>query len=503
VAAGANRATGRRRWFRPGTWPVRWRIAATSAGLTLVILLIFGAVIGNLAAERIRDDFNRELKEAVTTLASREQVTETSQGPLLTGAFINDFASPNGASVRILSASGLVLNESRGALDLGPPVRGIHNLGEVRVATAAIYSGASGRLAGYVQYGRSEAHIDSTIDRIWLLVAVGVFGGTLLACLAGLAIAGRAMRPIASLTATARQIADTRDPSRKMPQPRADDEIGELARTLEKMLRSLDAARAEREGAMQKQREFVADASHELRTPLTSVLANLELLQASLQAPGQAEDREMIDSALRSSRRMSRLVADLLLLARADAGRIGERRRCDFAEVAGNAAAEVAPVMGERQLVVDNGHPIFVEGNPDELHRMVVNLLDNAAHHTPSGSRVELRLRTEDGVAVLEVADDGPGIPPELRDQVFDRFVRGDGPADIAAGPGTGLGLAIVRAVATSHGGTVEATESPQGGALFRVRFRTDLDPTPSLADGRDTHGSAGALPNTAPADPA
>ena len=479
MAKDAIRAIVRRRGLRPSTWPVRWRIAATSAGLTLVILLIFGAVIGNLAAERIRDDFNREMKEAVTTLASREKVIESSQGPLLTGAFINDFASPNGASVRIFSASGLVLNESRGALDLGPPVRGIHDLGEVRVATAAIYSGASGRLAGYVQYGRSEAHIDSTIDRIWLLVAAGVFGGTLLACLAGLAIAGRAMRPIASLTATARQIAATRDPSRRMPKPTADDEVGELTETLEQMLRSLDAARAEREGAMQKQREFVADASHELRTPLTSVLANLELLQASLQDPGQVEDREMIDSALRSSRRMSRLVGDLLLLARADAGRLSEHRHCDLAEIAGNAAVEVAPVMEGRTLSIDNDRPIAIEGNPDELHRMVLNLLDNAAHHTPACARIELRLRTEDGDAVLEVADDGPGIPAEMRDQIFDRFVRGAGPADVATGPGTGLGLAIVRAVARSHGGEVEAVAAESGGALFRVRLPlTHSEPT-------------------------
>ena len=335
----------------------------------------------------------------------------------------------------------------------------------------AIYSGATGRLAGYVQYGRSDAHVDSTIDRIWLLIAAGVFGGTLLASLAGLAIAGRAMRPIASLTATARQIAATRDPSRRMPEPTVDDEVGELAGTLEQMLRSLDAARAEREGAMQKQREFVADASHELRTPLTSVLANLELLQASLQEPEQAEDREMIDSALRSSRRMSRLVADLLLLARADAGRLSEHRRCDLAEIAGNAAVEVAPVMEGRTLSVDNGRPIAVEGNPDELHRMVLNLLDNAARHTPAGSQIELRLRTEGGDAVLEVADDGAGIPAELREQVFDRFVRGDGPADVATGPGTGLGLAIVRAVALSHGGEVEAVASEDGGALFRVRL--------------------------------
>ena len=212
----------------------------------------------------------------------------------------------------------------------------------------------AGTPTGYVQYGRSLAHVDSTVDRLWLFIAAGVFGGTLLASLAGLAIAGRAMRPVSSLTASAREIAETGDPSRHMPEPKIDDEVGELARTLEQMLRSLDAARAEREAAMKKQREFVADASHELRTPLTSILANLELLQASLNEPGQDDEQAMIDSALRSSQRMTRLVADLLLLARADAGKRGAHRRCDLAEIAGDAAVEAAPLMGDRELAVEN-----------------------------------------------------------------------------------------------------------------------------------------------------
>ena len=183
--------------------------------------------------------------------------------------------------------------------------------------------------------------MDSTIDRMWLLIAGGVLGAVLLAGLAGYTIAGRAMRPISALTAAAGEVADTRDPSRHMPQSDVDDEVGQLARTLEQMLRSLDAARTERERAMGQQREFVADASHELRTPLTSVIANLELLQASLPEPERREDREMVDSALRSSRRMNRLVADLLLLARADAGRVSERSECDLAQIADNAAAEL------------------------------------------------------------------------------------------------------------------------------------------------------------------
>ncbi len=472
MASGATPTGRRRAWLKPSRWPVKWRLAAASATLTLAILLVFGAVIGNLAAQRIRSDFNHELAGAITTLASEKQVVESDQGPIVTGGpRLEDFALPNGASARIVAANGQVIDSTPGAAHLGPVVPGIHDVGPLRVATARIFSSVSGQIAGYVQYGRSIEHTESTIDRLWLFIAAGVLAGALLATLAGLAIASRAMRPVSSLTATAREIAETRDPSRKMPQPAADDEVGELAHTLEQMLRSLDSARAEREGAMQKQREFVADASHELRTPLTSVLANLELLQSSLAGPAHGDDREMVDSALRSSRRMSRLVGDLLLLARADAGRVGERRRCDLAEIAGASAVELAPLMGDRELSVDNGRPIFVEGNADELHRLVVNLLDNAAHHTPTGAHVELKLRVEGTDALVEVSDNGPGIPAEMREQVFDRFVRGSGPADIAAGPGTGLGLAIVKAVAVSHGGSVEADESLWGGALFRVRI--------------------------------
>jgi two-component system OmpR family sensor kinase len=181
---------------------------------------------------------------------------------------------------------------------------------------------------------------------------------------------------------------------------------------------------------------------------------------------------------------MSRLVADLLLLARADAGRISERTDCDLAEIVGSAAAEIAPVAAGRRLNVDNGQPVPVRGNPDELHRMVVNLLDNAVRYTPQGSTITLRLAADEQSATIEVEDDGPGIPEEMREQVFDRFVRGSGPADTAGGGGTGLGLAIVRAVAHSHGGEVKATRSPHGGALLTVilpRERSEERITPSL----------------------
>jgi signal transduction histidine kinase len=450
---------------------VRWRLAAVSSGLTFVILVLFGGAIGQIATQRIRDDFNGEVRSAVQILAGEFRVVYTPFGSeARRGPQLDAFVLPDDASARVFDLRGNLLKQSTGSEGLGPPRAGISDHGDMRVATERTTS-EDGTPTGYVQYGRSLDHVDDTVKRVWLLILGGIVGGTVLASLAGVAIAGRAMRPIASLTATAREIATTRDPSRRMPDPTDDDEVGELALTLEQMLRSLDAARAEREGAMQKQREFVADASHELRTPLTSVLANLELLQASLDGPDHGEDREMVDSALRSSRRMSRLVSDLLLLARADAGRHDKHRRCDLAEIAGDAAAEAAPLLGERSLTIDNERPLLVDGSRDELHRMVLNLLDNAARHTPAGSRIELSLGAEGGEAVVEVADDGPGVPAALREQVFDRFVRGEGPADTARGTGTGLGLAIVGAVAVSHHGSVEATESALGGALFRARI--------------------------------
>jgi two-component system OmpR family sensor kinase len=474
----------RQRRFDPRTWPVRWRLAAASAGLTLAILLVFAAVIGHLATQRIRSDFDRDMRTAVTNLTSTLHVSYASGTPLESGVDdLDDFVRGNGAVLRLYDFNGSQIDETRNAPSLGQLHLGITQHGSLRVVTARVYD-LSGQPSGFVQYARSDEHIDTTIERLWLFIAIGVVGGVLLACLAGLTIANRAMQPIASLTATAREIASTRDTSRQMPQPQANDEVGELAQTLEQMLRSLDAARTEREGAMQKQREFVADASHEMRTPLTSVIANLELLQASLSQPLGSEEREIVDSALRSSQRMSRLVADLLLLARADAGRIGERSDCDLSEIVGDAASEIAPVAGDRSLEVSNGAPVPIRGNRDELHRMVINLLDNAIRYTANEGAIEVRTTVDDGAARIEVADDGPGIPAEMREDVFERFVRGAGPADTARGGGTGLGLAIVRAVAESHGGRVSADASPLGGALISVSLpaeKTEQAVTPSL----------------------
>jgi signal transduction histidine kinase len=286
------------------------------------------------------------------------------------------------------------------------------------------------------------------------------------ALIAGLFVSARAMRPIVELTDAAREIERTKDASGRLPHPEADDEIAELARTLEAMLGALDSARSNTQAMLDRQREFVADASHELRTPLTSVLANLELLTEEL----GGEQAETAQAALRSTRRMRRLVGDLLLLARADARRIQPHRPTDLSEVVIEAASELGPMADQHELSIA-AQPVIIEGVRDELHRLVLNLLENAVRHTPPGTKVSANLVAPDGDAVLTVEDDGPGIPPELAQRVFERFVRGgrDG------GRGSGLGLAIVRAVAHSHGGTV-ALEQPETGTgtRFVIRIPTE-----------------------------
>jgi two-component system OmpR family sensor kinase len=207
----------------------------------------------------------------------------------------------------------------------------------------------------------------------------------------------------------------------------------------------------------------VADASHELRTPLTSILANLELLEAEL----GGEQRDMAESALRSSRRMRRLVGDLLLLARADAGRDMPRGPVDLSAVAAEAAREAGALSSDHPVSLDLPGPVTVHGVEDDLHRLAGNLIENALIHTAGGTPVTVSVRQDGDRAVLEVSDRGPGVPRDMRERVFERFARGGG--DVAPSGGSGLGLAIVRAVTASHGGNVDIRDAEGGGARFVV----------------------------------
>ena len=224
----------------------------------------------------------------------------------------------------------------------------------------------------------------------------------------------------------------------------------------------------------------MADASHELRTPLTSVLTNLELLCDRL----EGEDEEMVESALRSTRRMRRLVEDLLFLANADAGRESAHERVDLGNIVRDAASETAPLSTTHQVRVEAPAGIYVNGAADELHRLVVNLIQNAVTHTPDGTIVRVRLRRRDGA----MRPGAGGAPSQVRTRCWRSpttalaspprcttgcsSVSSARPGAGAASSGSGLGLAIVHAVTEAHGGSVKIGDSPDGGARI-----VDQDP--------------------------
>ncbi|HEX7289864.1 MAG TPA: HAMP domain-containing sensor histidine kinase [Conexibacter sp.] len=447
--------------------PTRWRLAGGSAALTFVILCGFAIIVGLLTTRQIRIQFDDSVRETADYIQGRAHISFDLQTGTPHCGRLGDLASGEGAKLQVYYESATArICAYGGAHPLTPHFlpqgRFPREEGGYRVEARLVSVDPIGR--ALIIYARPLSAIDRTAAKVRFFLILGVLGGSGLALLAGLMVARRAMAPIAQLTASAREIERTRDPGRHVPQPEADDEVAELARTLEDMLQALDTARAETEATLQRQREFVADASHELRTPLTSVLANLELLAEQVE---DDDAQAAAASALRSSQRMRRLVADLLLLARADAGRSVPHRPVDVTQVLVEVAAELEPLAerGGHHLTIAAHEPLVVDGARDELHRLALNLIENALRHTPSGTHVHAALARRGDEVVLTVEDDGPGIPAELRPRLFERFVRGRGDG----GGGSGLGLSIVRAVATSHGGGVAIERGDLGGARFVV----------------------------------
>jgi signal transduction histidine kinase len=426
-----------------------------------VILLGFAAIVGVLTTRQIRSDFNDRVRATADDLRERI-IVDPRRAPKCVSPDLDAYGGAEKAAIRVLTLDGELICTTKGAPDLGFPRKVSAERRGYRVESRIVPVPPLGQAV--MQYARPVSDTQRTLRKVRVFLLLGVLGGSLLALVAGLAVARRAMTPIAQLTSAAREIERTRDPSLRLPRPKAKDEVAELARTLEGMLQALDAARTETEAMLVRQRDFVADASHELRTPLTSVLANLELLAEEL----EGDQAQAAEAALRSSRRMKRLVGDLLLLARADAGRISARRPTDVGEVLAEAVAELEPLAADHALSVSI-RPAWVSGSDDELHRMVANLIENGLRHTPPGTEVRASVQERNGEVKIVVEDDGPGVPEPLRDRVFERFVRVGGET---AGS-SGLGLAIVRAVAESHGGTVAVQQRRDGapGARFVVRL--------------------------------
>jgi two-component system OmpR family sensor kinase len=274
------------------------------------------------------------------------------------------------------------------------------------------------------------------------------------------------VRPIEKMARTANAIADG-DLSRRVSPAETTTEVGRLGVALNTMLGQIEGAFDEKQASEDRLRRFVADASHELRTPLTSIRGYAELWRAGAIST-ESEQADAMRRVEHEAARMGRLVDDMLLLARLDEGRPLDLTDVDLARIAEDAVADARAVEPGRPISLIAHEAVVVSGDADRLRQVTANLVVNALVHTPPGTAVEVRVRRDGSTAVLEVADHGPGLPPELATRVFERFVRAD-PARTRATGGAGLGLAIVAAVVEAHGGRAEVESTPGEGATFRV----------------------------------
>jgi heavy metal sensor kinase len=287
-------------------------------------------------------------------------------------------------------------------------------------------------------------------------LSIGLFGGWL--------ISARVLQPLAAISSAASSISAT-NLSRRIDCSQIDRELTDLADVLNQMFERLQSA-------FERQARFTADASHELRTPLSILYTNLQL---ALSRPRtEAEYRETIESGLRAAARMRSLIDGLLMLARADAGRLDiPWQPVDLNEIAAEVVEQFASLAERAQvhLLAERApQSVFVTGEASMLARIAANLVSNAIRHTPAEGRIRVSVKTDGKQALLAVADTGCGIALEDQPKLFERFYRADAARARATG-GCGLGLAISKSLAEAHHGTIGITSRPERGTCFVVRL--------------------------------
>jgi two-component system sensor histidine kinase MprB len=315
------------------------------------------------------------------------------------------------------------------------------------VAPLPVLFGPPGAVIAFKDLGETNR----ALERLRFILILVSLGGIAAAAAGGALVSGAALAPVRRLTAAAERIAETGEPSERVPEG-GQDELGRLAASFNTMLASL-------EESLETQRRFVADASHELRTPLTSLQTNIDVLRGDI-ALQPEQRRRLLDDLQRESQEMRTLIAGLLELARG--GAQVEKEEFQFDEVVEDVVERARLRFPQVSWQSDPLEPTVVDGYRDRMERAVWNLLENAGKWSRDGGSVEISLAGGE----LRVRDHGPGFADEDRPLVFDRFYRS---ADARSMPGAGLGLAIVREVAEAHGGTVEAANAEDGGAVMRL----------------------------------
>jgi heavy metal sensor kinase len=331
---------------------------------------------------------------------------------------------------------------------------------EARVLTLPVMR--DGAVAGILQSGRATDDTRETLSSLLRILAAGIAGAFVLAGMGGWWLASRALAPIDRITRAANEITE-RDLSRRLDLNLPDDEVGRLARTFDALIARLEAA-------FERQRRFTADASHELRTPLTAIRGQIDV---ALQQPRDPAEYQRVLAAVNAQvDRMTRLSESLLALARADVGTLPlDRTMVDPAALAREVADDVLPLARTKGLKVDlDGQPVApLDGDPDLLMQLLLNLADNAIRYTDRGG-ITIGWREAADSIELFVRDTGRGIPDGQNARIFERFHRIDSARTRHDG-GAGLGLAICRSIAEAHGGAISAAPTPGGGATFTVRL--------------------------------
>jgi heavy metal sensor kinase len=335
----------------------------------------------------------------------------------------------------------------------------------------------------FIRLGYSLTTFQKALRRTLILLGVAIPLALLLGSYGGLLLANQALRPVDRITRAAEQIA-AGDLSERVPEPARMDELGRLAGTFNYMIARLQAA-------FERQKQFTSDASHELRTPLAVMRGDIEI---TLRRERSAEEyKRALTSNLEEIMRLSRLVEDLLMLARGDAGRIELRcESIDLNDICRRMAEYITPLADQRDqtLIYEpppgaETAPVMISADLLRIKQLFLNLLDNAIKYTPRRGRVTLGLKTEDKVAVITVADTGRGIPPEDMPHIFERFFRRSAKTADRTAAGFGLGLSIVKWIVDSHGGRIEAKSEVGKGTEFTVRLHLlDSGAPPSASDG-------------------
>ena len=430
--------------MRPRT--LRARLVGAAALATLAAVVLLGVSVELLLADQLRSSLDRSLRERATQVARLSVAAPA----LLTAPGTLD--APLGGreiAVQVVDRRLRILARSSSLggrlLPGGALVRRVVRRGRagfrdarlgaepIRLYVAPIADAGGPAAGGAVLVGSSVAEIEDTLDRLRGLIALSAGGAALLGALAAALLTGRGLRPLRRLSAAAGDIERTGDAGRRLPDAPAHDEVGELSRTLNRMLAAL-------ERAQQTERRFLADASHELRTPLTSLRGNAAYIAA------HGPNEEVLADLELDAARLGRLLEDLLALERAEAVQ-APREEVRLDELAAEAARRIP------QVDVESSEPASVAGEPEALRRALFNLIDNARLHGPRNGRIALSVRAGDGRVRLTVRDEGPGLTGEDAERAVRRFWRGPAARERR---GSGLGLAIVAATAQRHDGVLD-----------------------------------------------